>query len=113
MFELGGKRHSGLGIASFVTTVVAVVILIIALIISIMLVIKGVTPGSLYFALAGMGLILSFVLNLVAAGLSIFSLFLKGYKRIFPILGCVISIAVLIGTIIIIILGAFAQVQGM
>ena len=102
------KKHSGLGIASFITSIVS------GLLIFLLLVVAGVmeasTPGGIDEESAGavmVGLFLFAFLGatLVALGLGIAGLLQKERKKIFAILGTVFSALSLVVTIFIMIIG--------
>lgn len=102
------KKHSRLGIASFITSIVS------AIFIFLLIVIAGVmetsSPGGIDEKSAGamvLGLFLYAFLfaSLVALGLGIGGLFQKERKKIFAILGTVFSAVTAIGTIFFIIIG--------
>lgn len=102
------KKHSGLGIASFITSIVS------GLLIFLLIVVAGVmeasTPGGIDEESAGavmVGLFLFAFLGaaLVALGLGIGGLLQKERKKIFAILGTVFSAVSLVVTIFIMIIG--------
>jgi len=102
------QKHSGLGIASFITSVVS------GILIFVMIVVAGVmettTPGGIDENSAGavmVGLFLFAFLggSLVALGLGIGALMQKDRKKVFAILGTVFSTVSLLGTIFILMLG--------
>jgi len=102
------KKHSGLGIASFITSIVS------GLLIFLLIVVAGVmeasTPGGIDEESAGadmLGLFLFAFLGaaLVALGLGIGGLLQKERKKIFAILGTVFSAVSLVVTIFIMIIG--------
>jgi hypothetical protein len=102
------QKHSGLGIASFITSIVS------GIIIFLLIVIAGVmetsTPGGMDEESAGammVGLFLFAFLGaaLVALGLGIGGLIQKERKKIFAMLGAVFAAATIVGTIFIMMLG--------
>jgi len=102
------KKHSGLGIASFITSIVS------GLLIFLLIVVAGVmeasTPGGIDEESAGavmVGLFLFAFLGaaLVALGLGIAGLLQKERKKLFAILGTVFSAVSLVVTIFIMIIG--------
>jgi hypothetical protein len=101
-------RHSGLGIASFITSIVSGICIFAA--IALAGVMEASTPGGIDEESAGaimLGLALfAFMgLSLVALGLGIGGLFQKERKKVFAILGMVFAAATLLGTVSIIALG--------
>jgi len=103
------KKHSGFGIASFITSIVS------GLLIFLLIVVAGVmetsTPGGIDEESAGavmVGLFLFAFLGaaLVALGLGIAGLLQKERKKIFAILGTVFSAVSLVVTIFIMIIGS-------
>lgn len=105
-------KHSGLGIASFVTSIVA------GLFTFILIIVAGVletsTPGGIdekspAAIIIGL-LIIAFILaSLVSLGLGIGGLFTKERKKIFAILGTIFSSVTLLGTVSIMLLGLAAE----
>ena len=103
-----GKKHSGLGIASFITSIAA------AIFTFILLVIAGVTgastPGgideeSIEAVIIGLFLFAFLFLCLIALGLGIAGLIQKDRNKIFAILGTIFSAVTSVGTISIVIIG--------
>lgn len=102
------EQHSGLGIASFIISIVS------AIAIFILIVIAGAievsTPGgmdeeSIGAVVLGLFLFAFFFVALVALGLGIGGLNQKNRKTIFAILGTVFSAITVLGTIVVIMLG--------
>lgn len=102
------QKHSGLGIASFITSIVSGLILFLLIVIA--GVMEASTPGGIDENSAG-AVIVGFCLfafmgaALLALGLGIGGLFQKERKKIFAILGTVFSAVSLVGTIFLMILG--------
>jgi hypothetical protein len=101
-------KHSGLGIASTVLSV------LIGIAIFALVVIAGVlhttTPGGLTETspaaiIVGLGIIGGIILDIVALGLGIAGLTQQNRQKIFPILGTLFSSLTLLGTIGLIVLG--------
>jgi len=102
------KKHSGLGIASFITSIVSGILIF--LVIAIAGVMEASTPGGMDEESAGAvmyGFFLFAFLGaaLVALGLRIGGLLQKEREKIFAILGTVFSAVSLVVTIFIMILG--------
>lgn len=102
------QKHSGIGIASFVTSVAA------SLLLGMMVVIAGAmeiaTPGGLDEESAaamvlGLFIIALLVVEVVALGLGIAGLFQKDRKKLFAILGTTFSAATIIGILFIFVIG--------
>jgi hypothetical protein len=102
------QKHSGIGIASFITSVVASILL------GLMVVIAGAmeiaTPGGLDEKTAaamvlGLFIIALLVVDIVALGLGIAGLFQKDRKKLFAILGTTFSAATIIGILFLIVIG--------
>jgi len=102
------QKHSGLGIASFIFSIVA------GILIFLLIVIAGVmevsTPGgmdekSAAAVIVGLLLIAFLFLCLLALGLGIAGLIQKDRKKLFAILGTIFSTVTLLGTISIMVLG--------
>lgn len=88
------KKHSGLGLASFILSIFSLVALFAALIV--FGVIEAQNPGGLdeespVFIALGLAIILFFVLSIVAFGLSIAGLFQKERKKVFAVVGLILS----------------------
>lgn len=103
-----GQKHSGLGIASFVTSLASGIMIFLLIIIA--AVMKTSAPESMDGKSAGatiVGLLLfAFIgTSLVALGLGIGGLLKKDRKKIFAILGTVFSAVAIVGTISLIMFG--------
>ncbi|SFQ60168.1 hypothetical protein SAMN05216578_101338 [Halopseudomonas formosensis] len=101
-------KHSGVGIASFVTSIVAGVLIFLLVIIAGVLEVS--TPGgmdeeSIAAVLIGLFLFAFLGAELVALGLGIGGLIQKDRKKIFAILGVVFSATALLITLFILFLG--------
>jgi len=101
-------KHSGVGIASFVTSIVAGVLIFLLVIIAGVL--EMSTPGgmdeeSIAAVLIGLFLFAFLGAELVALGLGIGGLIQKDRKKIFAILGVVFSATALLITLFILFLG--------
>ena len=101
-------KHSGVGIASFVTSIVAGVLIFLLVIIAGFLEVS--TPGgmdeeSIAAVLIGLFLFAFLGAELVALGLGIGGLIQKDRKKIFAILGVVFSATALLITLFILFLG--------
>ena len=102
------QKHSRLGIASFITSIVSGILIF--LIIVIAGVMEASTPGgidekSLGAMMVGLFLFAFMGADLVALGLGIGGLFQKEKKKIYAILGTVFSSVLLVPTIMLIMLG--------
>lgn len=102
------RKHSGLGIASFVTGIISGICLFLLIVIA--GVMEASTPGGIDEDSAGavmVGLFLFAFMGaaLVALGLGIGGLLQKERKKIFAILGTIFSAVPLVGTIFIMMLG--------
>jgi hypothetical protein len=102
------RQHSGLGVASFVTSIVAGILIF--LLLAIAGVMEASTPGGISEDSASamvVGLLLFVFLGvaLVALGLGVGGLMQKERKKIFAVLGSIFSAATLICTVSIIAVG--------
>ena len=101
-----GKKHSGLGIASFVTSIVAAVFIFFLIVAAGALGMSS--PDGLNRDVATLGglLVIAFTgIAFIALGLGIGALFQRERKKIFAILGTVFSGLVILGVSLIILLG--------
>jgi len=106
------QKHSGMGIASFIISLVIGVGVLLAIVIA--GVIKVANPESLQdesigTALIGLFVIACLFINLIGIGLGIAGLVQKNRKRIFSILGTIINGVVLIGIGSLILIGIMAK----
>ena len=102
------QKHSGLGVASFVTSLISGVVIF--LLLAVAGVMEASTPGgisedSLSAMVVGLILLLFLGVALVALGLGIAGLLQKNRKKIFALLGSIFSAATLLCTIGIVALG--------
>ena len=105
------QKHSRLGIASFITSIVSGILFFLVIVIA--AVMETSTPGGMDEESAGaimVGLFLFAFLGaaLVALGLGIGGLIEKERKKIFAILGTVFAALTIVGTIFIMMLGLAA-----
>ena len=101
-------KNSGIGIASFVISIAAGIVTFVVF--GIAGVIEASTPGgmvenSVEAIMIGLGVIGLSIAGLVALGLGIGGLFQKERKKIFAILGTVLSSAVFVVTVLAVIVG--------
>lgn len=102
------QKHSGLGIASFITSIVSGILVF--LLIAVAGVMEASTPGgmdeeSAGAVIVGLSCFCFSGASLVALGLGIAGLMQKERKKLFAILGIVFSAVTILGTIFIVILG--------
>jgi heme/copper-type cytochrome/quinol oxidase subunit 3 len=105
------QKHSGLGIASFVMSVIAGIItfgLIVAATVVEMSSPDGMDEESMEAVLLGLSLIATLFVLLVSLGLGICGLFQSG-KKVFAILGVVFSACILFGTLGLMLIGMRVQ----
>jgi hypothetical protein len=106
--EMEVKKHSGLGIASFITSIAsAMLIFLLLVIVGIMETAApgGIDENSAISVIVGALIILFAALVLVAFGLGISGLVQKDRDKIFAILGTVFSAVTIVGVILIMIMG--------
>lgn len=106
------KKHSGIGIASFITSVITGVLMF--LLIAGAAVLGAATPGGLSSSqpvtvLVGILIIALLFISLVSLGLGIGGLFQKSRKKLFAILGTIFSISICLGTFGLIIIGSLKR----
>ena len=97
----GGSRHSAVGIVSFAAAVLAGVMLFALFVVAGVMAAKqggDLAEGSPEAILAGLGIIASMGLALLALVLGVVGLFQDG-KKLFPTLGTTMSGIVLLGTV--------------
>ena len=92
-------KHSGIGIASFMISIVSGLFLF--LLVAIAGIIEATTPGGIdeespVEIVLGLGIILGFGLNLVGIGLGIAGVIQKNRKRTFAVLGLVFNLGIII-----------------
>ena len=102
------QKHSGLGIASFITSIVSGIFIFLFIVVA--SVMEASTPGGMDEESAGavtvgLSLIACMGASFIALGLGIGGLLQKERKKIFAILGTVFSAVSLVGTIFLVIIG--------
>lgn len=105
-YMMGPLKHSGLGIASFVLSIIVILMYVIGYIIiktSITVSVQAAVSASLTF---GFMTIFGVVLNLTGIGLGIGGAVQKNYKKVFPILGLVLNILLILLFVILLIIGS-------
>jgi phosphoglycerol transferase MdoB-like AlkP superfamily enzyme len=98
--EMEEKKHSGLGIASFIISIISGILVFFLLVIAGVMEVStpgGIDENSAGAIILGMFLIALMFVSLVALGLGIGGLLHKERKRIFAILGTVFSLVVCLG----------------
>lgn len=103
--------HSGLGIASFITSLVAGVLLLL------MIAAAGVAesrPGGLNeesaaATLLGLAMLLTALAQMTALGLGIAALIQAGRNKLYGVLGTVFAAVALMGTLLLLVLGTLQQ----
>lgn len=100
--------HSGLGIASFIITLVAGVMLLVLFGIAGMAETRpnGLDEESLMAGVLGLLVLLSALAQVVALGLGIAGLMQTGRSKIFGVLGTVFASTALLGSLLLMLLGA-------
>lgn len=106
------KKHSGIGIASFVLSLIAGVGIFVLFIVAGF--IEATTPGGMHeesveAIMIGLGIIFLFLLELVAIGLGIGAMFSSTRKKLFGILGLSFSAGVALLALGIMVLGVMAS----
>ncbi len=102
------QRHSGFGIASFITSIVSGILIFLVIITAGVIQVstpRGLNEQSATAMTIGMFLFVFLFVSLVALGLGIVGLLQKERKKIFAILGTVFSAVTIVATISIIFLG--------
>jgi hypothetical protein len=102
------QKHSGLGIASFITSIASGVITFLLIVIA--GVMEASSPGgideeSASAVILGLSLIAFLGVSLVALGLGIAGIVQKNRKKIFAILGSIFAAVTFLGTICIMMIG--------
>ncbi len=103
-----GARHTGMGIASFVTSMVAAVLVFMLLLVA--GVMEVTTPGgideeSAGAVIVGLCIIALLGIDLVAIGLGIAALLQVGSKKVFAVLGLVFACVTIVGTLLLMVIG--------
>lgn len=102
------QKHSGLGIASFITSIASGILIFVLIIIA--GVIETTTPGgmdenSLTAVIIGLSFFAFLGISLIALGLGIAGLFQKDRKNILAILGTVFAAGTILITILLLVVG--------
>lgn len=101
--------HSGLGIASFVTSMVSLVIVVSSFGVMVAAALEGSPPSQGIIMVVGMLIIVAIIGALIGLGLSIFDLRNQETKNTFAIAGLVISSAILLVAILMIFIHALKR----
>ena len=106
-----GKKHSALGIASFIISIVCGVLMF--LLVAVASILETTTPGgvdeeSAVAAIIGLFAVGFLLLDAIAVGLGIAGLFKQNSDKTFSILGIVFSIITIIATMLLIVIGTIA-----
>jgi len=103
--------HSGMGIAAFITAVCGAVLMLGLVVIA--GIIETTTPGgmeetSMSAILVGLGLMLTALMQLVAFGLGIAGAVQADRRRVFAVLGLVLSISSMLGVVLLMVIGSLS-----
>lgn len=103
--------HSGVGIAAFITALCGAVLMLGLIVIA--GIIETTTPGgmeetSMSAILVGLGLMCTALMQLVAFGLGVAGALQTGRRRVFAILGLVISVGSMLGVVLLMIIGSLS-----
>ena len=98
-------KHSGLGIASFIISLLNGVLMLILVIASAAMVNEGLTENDPGIQLLGVVLLGSVVLTMVGGVFGIITCFQKTRKKIFGIIGLILNAMTFLGIIILMIIG--------
>lgn len=102
------KKHSGFGIASFITSIVSAILIFILMLFAGFIAASspgGMDQSSTAAVIVGLFLIAFLFLSLVALGLGIVGLFQKKRKKIFSVLGTIFSAVTIICAVSVMIIG--------
>lgn len=102
------QKHSGLGVAAFVTSLAMGIAIFVVLVVAGMMQVS--TPGGLQdestsAMVVGLFIILFLGLDVVAAGLGIAGLMQRDRRKVFAVLGVIFATTTILGTLFLIILG--------
>lgn len=102
-------KHSGIGIASFVLSIVTGLLMFASIVVAGFM--EATTPGgideeSVEVALLGVAIIGLVMVDLVALGLGIAGLLQKSRNRLFAILGTVFSSVAVLGIVLLMVIGS-------
>ena len=105
---MDGRKNSGLGIASFITSIFSGVLIFVVFVIA--GVMEASSPGgidekSVSAIVVGLFMFGFLFVALVALGLGIVGLLQKDRKKLFAVLGIVFSSVTLVGTILLMLIG--------
>jgi len=98
-------KHSGLGIASFIISLLNGVLMLILVIASAAMVNEGLTENDPGMQLLGVVLLGSVILTMVGGVFGIITCFQKTHKKIFGIIGLILNAMTFLGIIILMIIG--------
>jgi hypothetical protein len=106
------RKHSGVGIASFILSVMSAVFIFITLVVA--GVMEATTPGGMDEGapgtiVVGLMMITFFFVAMVGLGLGVGGLCQKNRKKIFAILGTIFSTVTILCTVFVVILGLSMQ----
>lgn len=98
-------KHSGLGIASFVISLINGFFVVGIIFLSVIMEVAGVDEDSVAVALLGLGAIFVIVINLVGLGLGIGGCFIKGRKILLAVLGIIFNAVPMLILVLLILIG--------
>lgn len=104
-------KHSGLGIASLIISILSTILVFLSL--GILFTVDGIYPeetktNDIITSIMALILFLGLFLSLIGAGLAIAGLIIKGRKKLYPIIGLVVNIALFLIGIMVMIFGTVA-----
>ena len=104
------QKHSGLGVASFITSIVSTIFIFMTIVVASVVEITspgGMDESSATAIMVGLFLIAFVFASLIALGLGIGGIFQKERKKIFSVLGMIFSVVTLMCTTFVLIIGIF------
>ena len=99
------KKHSGVGIVSFVISILNGLLLLVLVILSATMVSKGVTENDSEMQILGLVLIGSIGISFVGAVLGFINFFQSTRKKVFGVIGFVVNAIAFAGVLLLMIIG--------
>jgi hypothetical protein len=104
------RRHGGLGIASFVITLISLIAIVMLFLIIGVMVNQGRVPEKdPLIQIMSLGVILAAFVDLIGVGLGIAGAMDRTSKKVFPVLGLILGIAILVIAGALMVIGLLAK----
>jgi len=102
------RRHKGLGIASFIIALICVVLILLLFVVAGALTASGKATNEINMMI-GFGLFFAWFVDVIGVALGIAGALDRSSKKVFPVLGMIFGIAILVISVALVLIGLAAK----